>query len=120
MTAELTRLLTKLQTADGNDLVAVVTMDGLLIDSAGRPEIDAPAAAAAACNALLMARALGGELERGEPQLVSVEYEHGLLLLQPLDEDLAMLIMAPKEANLGRLRLVMRKYAQELVRATSV
>jgi predicted regulator of Ras-like GTPase activity (Roadblock/LC7/MglB family) len=120
MTAELTRLLQKLQAADGTDLIAVITMDGLLIDSAGRPEIDATATAAAACNGLLMARALGGELDRGEPQLVSIEYQQGLLLLQPLDEDLGLVILAPKDANLGRLRLVMRKYAQELVRATNL
>lgn len=120
MTAELTRLLQKLQAADGTDLIAVITMDGLLIDSAGRPEIDATQAAAAACNGLLMARALGGELARGEPHLITIEYDAGLLLLQPLDEDLGLVILAPREANLGRLRLVMRKYAQELVRATTL
>jgi hypothetical protein len=119
MTSELTRLLQKLQAADGTDLIAVITMDGLLIDSAGDPDIDANSAAAAACNGLLMARALGGELRRGEPQLVSIEYAYGLLLLQPLDEDLGLIILAPRDANLGRLRLVMRKYAQELVRATT-
>jgi predicted regulator of Ras-like GTPase activity (Roadblock/LC7/MglB family) len=119
MTAELTRLLRKLQAADGTDLIAVITMDGLLIDAAGSPDIDAGSAAVAACNGLLMARALGGELGRGEPQLVSIEFASGLLLMQPLDEDLGLVIVAPRDANLGRLRLVMRRYAQDLIQATT-
>ncbi|MCC6629378.1 MAG: roadblock/LC7 domain-containing protein [Chloroflexi bacterium] len=120
MTAELTRLLRKLQAADGTDLIAVVTMDGLLIDAAaGNPDIDASVAAVAACNGLLMARAIGGELGRGTPHLVSIEFDDGLLLMQPLDDDLGLVIVAPRDANLGRLRLVMRRYAQELVRVTT-
>jgi predicted regulator of Ras-like GTPase activity (Roadblock/LC7/MglB family) len=120
MTAELTQLLQRMQAYDGTDLIAVITVDGLLIDSASRSDIDATAVAAATCNALLMARALGGELGRGEPNLITIEYQGGLLLLQPLDEDLGLVMLAPRETNLGRLRLVMRKYAQELVRATTV
>jgi predicted regulator of Ras-like GTPase activity (Roadblock/LC7/MglB family) len=120
MTAELTRLLRKMQTTDGMDLVAVITMDGLVIDSAGRAAFDAQQVAAAACNGLLMARALGGELDRGLPVQAIIEFEHGLLLMEPLDEDLGLILLAPREANLGRLRLMARKYSQELLQATSV
>ena len=120
MTAELTRLLRKMQTTDGMDLVAVITMDGLVIDSAGRATLDAQHVAAATCNGLLMARALGGELERGRPIQAIIEFEYGLLLMEPLDEDLGLILLAPREANLGRLRLMARKYTQELLQATSV
>jgi hypothetical protein len=120
MTAELTRMLQKLQMADGLDLAAVISMDGLLIDVAAVPELDPQHVAASASNAMLMARAMGGDLERGEPVQTFVEYQHGMLLLAPLDEDLGLLLLAPRETNLGRLRLVARRYAQELLKAATV
>lgn len=120
MTAELTRLLQKLQASDGIDLVAVITMDGLVIDAANKVALDPQQVAAAACNGLLMARALGGELGRGLPVQTIIEFEQGVLLMEPLDEDLGFIMLAPKEANLGRLRLIARRYSQELLQATSV
>src|SRR5687767_2492206 len=98
MTAELRDLLHKMQSADALDLVAVVTMDGLLIDAATRGELDAQQMAASACDGLLLARALGGRLNRGAPVQAIIEYQQGVLLLEPLDEDLALVMLAPKDA----------------------
>jgi uncharacterized protein len=120
MTGDLTRVLTRLQTADAIDLVAVISTDGLLIDAAARADLDAQHLAATACNGLLMARAIGGELGRGAPVQAIIEYEQGLLLLEPLDEDLALVMLTPKEANLGRLRLIARKYGPEILQAAAI
>lgn len=120
MTARLTQLLRKLQAADGIDLVAVISMDGLLIDSAAREDGDAQRLATVACNGMLMMRAVGYELGRGEPVQAILEYQGGLMLLEPLDEDLGLVMLAVKDANLGRMRLVARKYSQELLRAATV
>jgi hypothetical protein len=120
MRAELTRLLHKMQTADGLNLVALISMDGLLIDGVTSDEIDAQQVAAAACNGMLMAQALGGELSVGQPLQTILEYQQGLLMLAQLNEDLGLVMLGPKDANLGRLRLVARKYAQEIIQAADL
>lgn len=114
MTTALSQLLHKLHTSDVLDAVAVISMDGMLIDAAVQPGHDARQLAAVACNGLLMARAMGGELGRSEPTQVVIEYQDGLLLMLPLGDDLGLIMLGPKEANLGRLRLIARKYAGEV------
>jgi predicted regulator of Ras-like GTPase activity (Roadblock/LC7/MglB family) len=120
MPSNLGELLHKMQAADGIDVVAVITMDGLLIDAAAKADDDAQQIAVSACDGLLMVRALGGRLGRGEPVQAIIEYQRGLLLLEPLDDDLALVMLGPKDANLGRLRLVARRYSQEIIRAASL
>ena len=120
MTARLTELLRRLQAGDGIELAAVISMDGLLIDAAARDDTDTQGLAAVASNGMLMMRAIGYELGRGESVQAILEYEGGLLLLEPLDEDLGLVMLASKDANLGRMRLVARKYGEELRQAASV
>lgn len=120
MKAELTRILQRLQEANELDLVALISMDGLVIDSASPIEVDVQQIAATACNGLLMARAMGGELGRGLVLQVILEYQNGLLMLVQLDEDLGLAMLGPKDVNLGRMRLVARRYVHEIVEAANI
>ena len=115
----LNELIQQLRDIDGIDLAAVVGNDGLLLASSAVEGIDAEAVGAVSASGLLVGDALGRELERGGIVQTMLEYEHGFVFLTPLDPDVALLILARPDANLGRLRLVTRRARGELLRAVS-
>ena len=47
----------------------------------------------------------------------TLEFADGMALLMPLDPDVALLVLARLDANLGRLRLVTRRARGDLMRA---
>lgn len=117
--ARLGELIQQLRDIGGIDLAAVVGNDGLLLASSAAEGIDAEAVGAVGASGLLVAEALGRELERGGITQTTLEFENGLVLLTPLDPDVALLVLAQPDANLGRLRLLTRRARGELLRAVS-
>ncbi len=117
--ARLSELIQQLRDIGGIDLAAIVGNDGLLLASSAAEGIDAEAVGAVGASGLLVAEALGRELERGGITQTTLEFEHGLVLLTPLDPDVALLVLARPDANLGRLRLLTRRARGELLRAVS-
>lgn len=115
----LNELIQQLRDIDGIDLAAVVGNDGLLLAWSAAEGIDSEAVGAVSASGLLVAEALGRELERGGITQTTLEYEQGLVLLTPLDPDVALLVLARPDANLGRLRLLTRRARGELLRAVS-
>ena len=111
----LATLLGRLQTAGGVDLVAVVSSDGFLIEAAHSEGMDAEEFAAVATNGLMVAKAIGMELRRGAIDSVIFEYNKGTLMMNSLDEELVLLLLADPGVNLGRLRLLARRYHDELM-----
>jgi predicted regulator of Ras-like GTPase activity (Roadblock/LC7/MglB family) len=111
----LATLLGRLQIAGGVDLVAVVSSDGFLIEAAHIEGMDAEELAAVATNGLMVAKAIGMELKRGAIDSVIFEYGKGTLMMSSLDEDLVLLLIANPGVNLGRLRLLARRYHDELM-----
>ncbi len=117
--ARLGELIQQLRDIGGIDLAAVVGNDGLLLASSAAEGIDAEAVGAVGASGLLVAEALGRELERGGITQTTLEFENGLVLLTPLDPDVALLVLAQPDANLGRLRLLTRRARGELLHAVS-
>lgn len=117
--ARLNELIQQLRDIGGIDLAAVVGNDGLLLACSAAEGIDGEAVGAVSASGLLVAEALGRELERGGITQTTLEYEHGMVLLTPLDADVALLVLARPDANLGRLRLLTRRARGELLRAVS-
>ncbi len=115
----LNELIQQLRDIGGIDLAAVVGNDGLLLACSAAEGIDGEAVGAVSASGLLVAEALGRELERGGITQTTLEYENGLVLLTPLDPDVALLVLARPDANLGRLRLLTRRARGELLRAVS-
>ncbi|MDQ2784961.1 MAG: roadblock/LC7 domain-containing protein [Chloroflexota bacterium] len=115
----LNELMQQLRDIGGIDLAAVVGNDGLLLASSAAEGIDAEAVGAVSASGLLVAETLGRELERGGMTQTTLEYDDGLVLLMPLDPDVALLVLARPDANLGRLRLLTRRSRGELLRAVS-
>jgi len=115
----LNELIQQVRDIGGIDLAAVVGNDGLLLAASAAEGIDSEAVGAVCASGLLVAEALGRELERGGITQTTLEYEDGLVLLTPLDPDVALLVLARADANLGRLRLLTRRARGELLRAVS-
>lgn len=111
----LATLLGRLQIAGGVDLVAVVSSDGFLIEAAHTEGLDAEEVAGVATNGLMVAKAIGMELKRGAIGSMIFEYGQGTLLMNTLDEELILLLLADPGVNLGRLRLLARRYHDELL-----
>jgi predicted regulator of Ras-like GTPase activity (Roadblock/LC7/MglB family) len=115
--SRLSELLQQLRDIGGIDLAAVVGNDGLVLASSAAEGIDVEAVGAVAASGLLLAEALGRELERGAAVQTILEFADGMALLMPLDPDVALLVLARLDANLGRLRLVTRRARGDLMRA---
>lgn len=124
MAESLATILQRLQTASGVDLAAVVSMDGFLVEAATAQDsadrLDAEEFAAVATNGLMVAQALGREIERGGIHSALFEYEHGTVVVNALDDEVALVMLASHMINLGRLRLLARRYRDELTAAAGV
>lgn len=116
-TESLATLLGRLQVAGGVDLVAVVSSDGFLIEAAHDDGMDAEEFAAVATNGLMVAKAIGLEIARGAVESVIFEYGGGTVVINALDEDLVLILLANPGVNLGRLRLLAKRYRDELLTA---
>jgi predicted regulator of Ras-like GTPase activity (Roadblock/LC7/MglB family) len=118
-TESLATLLGRLQVAGGVDLAAIVSSDGFLIEAAHNDGLDAEEFAAVATNGLMVAKAIGLEVARGEIDSAIFEYTGGTIIINALDEELVLILLASAGVNLGRLRLIARRYREELIAAAS-
>lgn len=112
----LAELVEKLQREQGLDAALVVTTDGLLVEGATSSDLDSEAVAANAVSGLLMLESLGREL-KSQPRQAIIEFDQHLVLVAPLDPDTALVLVASGSANLGRLRLALRRTAPLLQQA---
>lgn len=114
MTQSLAEALRELQQSSGLAMAAVVGSDGLVIDAASDPGIDAESICSVAANGLLMMDALGQELNASSAKMLTLEFESDTILLAPLDQDNLLVLLAGAGTNLGRLRILMRRSAETL------
>ncbi len=114
----LNEVVQRLQRDYGLQAALVVTTDGLLVEAATAPgtELDMEAIAANAVSGLLMLEALGQELA-SPPRQAIVEFDRHLVLVAPLDQDTALVLVASGSANLGRLRLALRRSGPQVAEA---
>jgi uncharacterized protein len=80
-------LLGRFRVVDGVELAAVVAHDGLLIEGSANPGVEIDAICAVASNGLAMADALGREIAKGGAIRTLLEYEQGLVVLEPINSD---------------------------------
>ncbi len=116
--SRLQELVTQARDIDGIDAVLVMDRDGMTLSASAAEGVDTESLSATAASGLLVADALGTELGHlGEATQTTIEYSGGVVILTPLDEDLALLILAHTGANLGRLRLLARRSRGDLLTA---
>jgi predicted regulator of Ras-like GTPase activity (Roadblock/LC7/MglB family) len=115
--SKLKNLLGRLRAIDSVELAAVVAHDGLLIESTARTGVDVDAICAVASNGLAMADALGREIRKGGSVQTLLEYEDGLVILEPINADAMLLLMASARAQLGQVRFAVAKHRDEFLNA---
>ncbi|HEY8447836.1 MAG TPA: roadblock/LC7 domain-containing protein [Thermomicrobiales bacterium] len=105
----LSEMLARLRVDNDLDLAAICA-DGLLVASDHAEGLDAEGICATAGDGFLMMTALGGELGRGEPRMLTVEYQGGTVVICPLDHGATLVMLTGGALNLGRLRLAARRF----------
>lgn len=118
---DLQGILGRIQSAGNLELAAVVSMDGFLIQAVAvdGSTVDRDEFAAVATNGVMVAQALGHELQRGGIEDAFFEYEQGTVIVSVLDSDLALILLSYGSANLGLLRLLVRRHRAGLVAAAA-
>jgi predicted regulator of Ras-like GTPase activity (Roadblock/LC7/MglB family) len=110
-------LLGRFRTVESIELAAVVATDGLLIESAASAEVDVDAICAVASNGLAMAEALGREIDKGGTIQTMLEYEDGLVLIEPISADAMLLLLANARDDLGYVRFLVAKHREDMLDA---
>jgi predicted regulator of Ras-like GTPase activity (Roadblock/LC7/MglB family) len=111
---QLKTVLERFLSVEGVALAAVTGTDGLVIDSTGGTEFDTEAVGAVATSALGAAQALSEEVTRGRLIQSMVEFERGVVILEPIGELGVLLVLSEDVTNMGRVRLVARRERQAL------
>jgi hypothetical protein len=99
------------------ELAAVVASDGLLIEGSADAGVDVEAICAVASNGLAMAEALGREIDKGTTVQTMLEYEEGLVLLEPMNTEAMLLLMTRIPEELGHMRFLVALHRDELLDA---
>src|SRR5438477_4811046 len=115
--AELSSVLDRFLAIDGVSMAAVVGTDGLVIESAGTPGFDVEAVSAVATSALGAAQSLAEEVTKGRLVQAMVEFESGVVVMEPIGELGVLLILTESTASIGRVRLVARRERQAVEEA---
>ncbi|HET8541008.1 MAG TPA: response regulator [Anaeromyxobacter sp.] len=107
---------TKLQ---GVTAVCLVGRDGFLLDSLAGRGIDTEMIGAIASNGYGAAESMGRQLGKGAMVMTMSEFERGPVMSSPVGEDSLIVIIAEKDANLGMIRMKLKKELLALATATA-
>ncbi len=114
-TQKLVGRLTDLQaTSPDIEGSAIVSVDGLSIASALRPDIEEDRVSAMSAAMLSLGERIATELGRGKLDQVYIKGNNGYVILLAIGEDAVLTIMARKEAKLGLILLDMSRAAADL------
>ncbi len=108
---------TKLQSVTA---VCLVGRDGFLLDSIARTGIDTEMVGAIASSGFGAAESMGRQLGKGELTMSMLEFENGPVMFSPVGENAFLVIVAEKDANLGMIRLKLKKHSHELAAVAAI
>mgnify|MGYP002781251866 FL=1 len=117
MSSKLNGLLGRFRGVESIELAAVVATDGLLIDYLASPGVDVDAICAVASNSLAMADALGREIAKGGAVQTLLEYEQGLVVIEPISGEAMLLLLANSSDDLGYVRFLVAKHRDAMLDA---
>jgi len=116
-TREILNELAKLQSIDA---VCLVARDGFLLDSIARTGIDTEMIGAIASSGFGASESMGRQLDKGSMTISMIEFDRGPVMLSPIGDSAFLVIVADKEANLGMIRLKLKKHSSELELAAAI
>jgi predicted regulator of Ras-like GTPase activity (Roadblock/LC7/MglB family) len=114
MSSKLRELLGRFRAVESTDLAAVVATDGLLIESTARPGVNVDAICAVASNGLAMAESLGREIDKGGAVQTVLEYQHGLVIIEPISSEAMLLLLVGSRDDLGYVRFLVAKHREDI------
>jgi uncharacterized protein len=113
---DLKQTLSRFLTIPGVRLAVLVGRDGLLIEGITRDgKEDLEAVGAIMTTGLNTAEALGEEILRGSVVGVVMEYEHGLVSVDPLGDFALIVTLFDTAASIGRVRHQVKASRDEIL-----
>ena len=118
---DLKQMLSRFITIPGVRQAILVGRDGLLIESIAREgKEDMEAVGALTTTNFSTAEALGKEISRGSLVGVILEYEHGLVSIDPLGDFALMVTLSDNASNIGRVRHLVKASRNEILEALDI
>ena len=118
---DLKQTLNRFMAIPGVRLAVLVGRDGLLIEGMARDgKEDSEAVGAIMTTAINTAEALGQEISRGSVVGVVVEFEHGLVSVDPLGDFALVVTIFDNAASLGRVRHQVKTSRNEILEALDI
>jgi predicted regulator of Ras-like GTPase activity (Roadblock/LC7/MglB family) len=94
---------------DGVDAAVVLGRDGVLIDAAAVPPLDAERVSAFVPAVVRFAQELSDATGQGALRTALLEHESGVALIMALSDDVLLLVVAQPNASLGALLYELRR-----------
>ncbi len=118
---DLKQTLSRFLAIPGVRLAVLVGRDGLLIEGLTRDgKEDMEAVGAIMTSSLNTAEALGQEISRGNVVGVLMEYEHGLVSIDPLGDFALVVTLFDNASCIGRVRHTVRASRSEILEALDI
>ena len=118
--ADLKDLLTEFTNIPGVNTACLVGRDGFLLDSIAISGIDTEMIGAIASSGFGASESMGAQLGKGGMSMSMIEYDEGPVMLSPVGDEAFLVIVAEKEANLGMIRLKIKKHSGEIKHTASI
>jgi hypothetical protein len=110
-------VLKQLVEVAGVNVAVCVGRDGFVIDAASTQSADTDAIGAMVSTGMGSAESVGRELGLGVMDQAMMEYQGGIVMMTALGSEALLAVVAGSDANLGNVRLQVRRRAPELEKA---
>src|SRR5438067_13493265 len=118
---DIKQMLSRFLTISGVRLAVLVGRDGLLIEGLSRDgKEDMETVGAYMTTGLNTAEALGQEISRGGVVGVLMEYEHGLVSVDPLGDFALMVTLSDNASTIARVRHLVKTSRGEILEALDI
>jgi predicted regulator of Ras-like GTPase activity (Roadblock/LC7/MglB family) len=118
---DLKQTLSRFLAIPGVRLAVLVGRDGLLIEGLSREgKEDMEAVGAYMTTGLSTAEALGQEISRGSVIGALMEYEHGLVSIEPLGDYALVVTLFDNASSIGRVRHMVKTSRNEILEALDI
>jgi len=118
---DLKQTLSRFLAIPGVRLAVLVGRDGLLIEGLSRDgKEDMEAVGAYMTTGLSTAEALGQEISRGSVIGALMEYEHGLVSIEPLGDYALVVTLFDSASSIGRVRHMVKTSRNEILEALDI
>lgn len=118
---DLKQTLSRFMSIPGVRLAVLVGRDGLMIEGLARDgKEDLEAVGAIMTSGLSTAEALGHEISRGSVVGALMEYERGLVSVDPLGDFALMVTLFDNASSIGRVRHMVKTSRNEILEALDI